>query len=37
MADRHLQNADLVTEVAKHARLADDWSLPLLERLDTVG
>jgi hypothetical protein len=37
MADRHLENRDLVEAVAKHARLAEQWSRPLRERLDTAG
>jgi MOSC domain-containing protein YiiM len=37
MADRHLENRDLVEALASHVRLADEWSLPLRERLDTAG
>ena len=37
MADRHLENRDLVEALTKHARLADEWSLPLRERLATAG
>jgi hypothetical protein len=37
MADRHLENRDLVEALTKHARLADEWSLPLRERLDAAG
>jgi MOSC domain-containing protein YiiM len=37
MADRHLQNRELVEALARHGRLADAWSLPLRERLDAAG
>jgi hypothetical protein len=37
MADRHLENRNLVEALAKHARLAGTWSLALRERLDATG
>jgi MOSC domain-containing protein YiiM len=37
MADRHLENRDLVEALTKHARLADHWSRPLRERLAAAG
>jgi MOSC domain-containing protein YiiM len=33
MDDRHLDRVDLVTALAHHERLADQWRAPLLERL----
>jgi MOSC domain-containing protein YiiM len=37
MADRHLENRDLVEALARHPRLADEWGLPLRDRLATAG
>jgi MOSC domain-containing protein YiiM len=37
MADRHLENRDLVEALARHARLAGEWSVPLQGRLDAAG
>ena len=35
MADRHLENRDLVEALTKHARLAEQWRRPLQACLDT--
>jgi hypothetical protein len=37
MADRQLENRDLVEALTRHGRLADEWSRPLRDRLDTAG
>jgi hypothetical protein len=33
MGDRHLEDRPLVDALAAHDRLADEWRLPLVERL----
>ncbi len=34
MSDRHLTQPDLVRAVAEHPALAEQWRVPLLDRLD---